>query len=107
MRVKMPAARAVKSTQTATEVAVLQVQVQNIEDKVGEIKEDMRELRKTIEDHAEENQKTLKEMKDASATAHKSMNDKINSLEKWRWMMMGAGIVLGALGHNTLGSLLK
>ncbi len=107
MRVKMPAARAVKSTQTATDVAVLQVQVQNIEDKVGEIKEDVKDLRKTIEDHAEENQKTLKEMKEASASAHKVMNDKINTLEKWRWMMMGAGIVLGALGHNALGSLLK
>jgi predicted transcriptional regulator len=107
MRVKMPAARAVKSTQTATDVAVLQVQVQNIEDKVGEIKEDVKDLRRTIEDHAEENQKTLKEMKEASASAHKGMNDKINTLEKWRWMMMGAGIVLGALGHNALGSLLK
>lgn len=103
----MPAARAVKSSQTATDVAVLQVQVQNIEDKVGEIKEDVKDLRKTIEAHAEENQKTLKEMKEASSTAHKGMNDKINSLEKWRWMMMGAGIVLGALGHNALGSLLK
>jgi CHAD domain-containing protein len=91
----MPAARAIKSTQTATDVAVLQVQVQNIEDKVGEIKD------------AEENQKMLKEMKESSSTAHKGMNDKINSLEKWRWMMMGAGIALGALGHNVLGSLLK
>ena len=107
MSIKMPAARAVKSSQTATDVAVLQVQVQNIEDKVGEIKEDVKELRRTIEDHAEENQKMLKEMKEASSTAHKGMNDKINTLEKWRWMMMGAGIVLGALGHNALGSLLK
>lgn len=103
----MPVARALKSTQTATEVAVLQVQVQNIEDKVGEIKDDVRELRKTIENHADENQKMLKEMKESSSTAHKGMNDKISSLEKWRWMMMGAGIALGALGHNVLGSLLK
>jgi predicted transcriptional regulator len=107
MSLKMPAARAIKSTQTATDVAVLQVQVQNIEDKVGEIKEDVKDLRRTIENHAEENQKTLKEMKEASSTAHKGMNDKIISLEKWRWMMMGAGIALGALGHNFLGTLLK
>lgn len=103
----MPATRAIKSTQTATDVAVLQVQVQNIEDKVGEIKDDVRDLRETIEKHGESNQNMLKEMKEASATAHKSMNDKITSLEKWRWMMMGAGIVLGSLGFNTLSSLLK
>jgi DNA-binding ferritin-like protein len=103
----MPATRAIKSTQTATDVAVLQVQVQNIEDKVGEIKADVKDLRDTIEKHAENNQNMLKEMKEASSTAHKGMNDKIISLEKWRWMMMGAGIVLGSLGFNTISSLLK
>lgn len=99
--------KAVKFQQTETEVAVLQVQVENIEQKVGEIKEGMRDLRQTIEDHAEENQKTLREMKEASATAHKSMSDKISALEKWRWMMMGAGIVLGTLGYDTLSNVLK
>lgn len=101
------ATKTVKFQQTETEVAVLQVQVENIEQKVGEIKEDVKDLRQTIEDHAIENQKTLKEMKDASATAHKSMSDKITSLEKWRWMMMGAGIVLGTLGYDTVAKLLK
>lgn len=103
----MSATRAIKTEQTATDVAVLQVQVQNIEDKVGEIKEDVKALRDTIEKHADNNQVMLKEMKEASSTAHKGMNDKIISLEKWRWMMMGAGIVLGSLGFNTISNLLK
>lgn len=103
----MAVGKALNIQQTETDVAVLQVQVQNIEEKVGEIKEDVKDLRKTIEDHAEENQKTLKEMKDASASAHKAMADKITALEKWRWMMMGAGIVLGTLGYDTLAKLLK
>ena len=103
----MSAARAIRSVKTETEVAVLQVQVQNIENDITEIKSDVKELALTINKNNEDNQQMLKEMKEASATAHKGMNDKINSLEKWRWMMMGAGIVLGALGHNTLGSLLK
>lgn len=103
----MAVGKALNIQQTETDVAVLQVQVQNIEEKVGEIKEDVKDLRKTIEDHAEENQKTLKEMKDASASAHKAMSDKITALEKWRWMMMGAGIVLGTLGYDTLAKLLK
>jgi len=102
----MATSKTVKFQQTETEVAVLQVQVENIELKVGEIKQDVKDLRQTIEDHAEENQKTLKEMKDASANAHKAMSDKITSLEKWRWMMMGAGIVLGSLGYDTIAKLL-
>ena len=103
----MATGKTVKFQQTETEVAVLQVQVENIELKVGEIKEDMRDLRKTIDDHAEENQKTLKEMREASSSAHKAMSDKISALEKWRWMMMGAGIVLGTLGYDTVAKLLK
>lgn len=98
--------KTVKFQQTETEVAVLQVQVENIEQKVGEIKEDMKGLRQTIEDHAEENQKTLKAMAETSAHAHKAMSDKITALEKWRWMMMGAGIVLGSLGYDTIAKLL-
>ena len=90
-----------------TEIAVLKVQVGNIEDKVGEIKQDVKDLQKCIDVNAQTTQQTLKEMKEASATAHKSMNDKVSNLEKWRWMMMGAGIALGALGHNFLGNILK
>lgn len=103
----MSATRSIRSVKTETEVAVLQVQVQNIENDITEIKSDVKELALVINKNNEDNQQMLKEMKEASANAHKGMNDKINSLEKWRWMMMGAGIVLGALGHNTLGSLLK
>ena len=93
--------------QAETDIAVLQVQVRNIEDKLGEIKSDVRDLQKSIDDHAEQTQNTLKAMGDSSANAHKAMSDKISSLEKWRWMMMGAGIVLGTLGYDTLAKLLK
>lgn len=102
----MATSKTVKFQQTETEVAVLQVQVENIENKVSEIKQDVKDLRQTIEEHAEENKKTLKAMGDSSANAHKAMSDKITSLEKWRWMMMGAGIVLGSLGYDTIAKLL-
>ena len=92
---------------TETEVAVLQVQVQNIEEKVNDIKSDVKDLQKSIDEHAEITADTLKDMREASSTAHKSMADKISSLEKWRWMMMGAGIVLGTMGYDTVAKLLK
>jgi chromosome segregation ATPase len=99
--------RAMSAPKTETEVAVLQVQVQNITDDISEIKADIKEVNANIAKNNEETHKFLKEMKDASATAHKSMSDKISALEKWRWMMMGAGIVLGTMGYDTVAKLLK
>ena len=99
--------QALSIKQAETEIAVLKVQVSNIDEKVGEIKQDVKDLRESIDEHAEKSQATLKEMKEASANAHKGMNDKISTLEKWRWMMMGAGGVIGSLGFDTLGKLLK
>ena len=103
----MAANQALSIQQAETDIAVLQVQFKNIEDKVGEIKSDVKDLQKSIDDHAEQTQNTLKAMGDSSALAHKAMSDKISSLEKWRWMMMGAGIVLGTLGYDTVAKLLK
>ena len=92
---------------TETDVAVLQVQVQNITDDIGEIKADIKDVNISIQKNNEDTHKFLKEMKEASAQAHKAMSDKVGALEKWRWMMMGAGVVIGSLGFDTLAKLLK
>lgn len=92
---------------TETDVAVLQVQVQNITDDISEIKADIKDVNASIAKNNEDTHSFLKEMKEASANAHKKMDEKISALEKWRWMMMGAGIVLGTLGYDTVSKLLK
>ena len=92
---------------TETDIAVLQVQVQNITNDISEIKADIKDVNACIARNNEDTHQLLKEMKDASAGAHKSMSDKISALEKWRWMMMGAGIVLGTLGYDTVATLLN
>jgi len=92
---------------TETEVAVLQVQVENITNDISEIKADIKDVNACIVKNNEDTHNFLKEMKEASASAHKAMSDKITALEKWRWMMMGAGVVIGSLGFETLGKLLK
>lgn len=103
----MPA-RAVKLTQqTETEVAILQVKVENIEQDVTEIKSDIKELSDTMNKKTEDTHKMLREMSESAKTAHKGLDSKISSLEKWRWMMMGAGIVIGSLGFDTIAKLLK
>jgi chromosome segregation ATPase len=103
----MTTSRAIKMPKTETEIAVLQVQVQNIENNISEIKTDIKEVTSSIAKNNEDTHQFLKEMKDDSSNAHKSMSDKISALEKWRWMMMGAGIVLGSLGYDTISNLLK
>jgi chromosome segregation ATPase len=93
-------------TKTQTEVAVLQVQVDDIKSDISEIKADIKGLNATLGKNNDSTHSLLKEMQEASTSAHKSMSDKIGTLEKWRWMMMGAGIALGALGFKTLGAFL-
>lgn len=93
--------------QTQTEIAVLQVQVKNIEDKVGEIKEDLKSVHDCLDRNSEEVKQLIKEMQDADIQAHLSLSQKVSALEKWRWMMMGAGIVIGSLGFDSVAKLLK
>ena len=92
---------------TETDIAVLQVQVQNITNDISEIKADIKDANISMAKNNEDTHKLLKEMKDASANAHAAMSNKISALEKWRWMMMGAGIVMGSLGFDTIAKLLK
>jgi len=93
--------------QPETEIAVLQVQVKNIEDKIGELKVDLKGVSDSIDRQAANTNAILKDMKDVSTTAHKAMSEKINSLEKWRWMLMGAGVILGSIGFDSIARLLK
>jgi len=48
----------------------------------------------------------MKSMEVSASNAHSELSKKISALEKWRWMLMGAGVVIGALGWPTIGKLL-
>ena len=100
-------ARTLKMPQTQTDIAVLQVQVKNIEEKVGEIKEDLKSVHECLDRNSHEMKEMIKEMQESDSKAHASLANKVSSLEKWRWMMMGAGIVIGSLGFDTISKLLK
>ena len=103
----MMVAKTIKMPKTETEIAVLQIQVQNITNDISEIKADIKDVNICLAKNNEDTHQLLKEMKEASANAHKSMSDKVSALEKWRWMMMGAGVVIGSLGFDTIAKLLK
>ena len=91
--------------QAETEIAILQVQFKNIDDKVDDLKADLKEIRKGMDDNNDSTHVLLKEFQSANVLAHKDMSNKITALEKWRWMLMGAGLLLGALGSTALGKL--
>ena len=99
--IKMPAQT------TKTDIAVLQVQVKNIEQDVSEIKTSLKEMHECLDRNAEETRELLTNMRNEDMIAHKELGAKVSALEKWRWMMMGAGIVLGSLGFDMIAKMLK
>lgn len=81
-----------------TDIAVLQTEFKNLDAKFADIKEDVSKLGIKIDVYAEGTQTLLKEFQSENQEQHAIVEEKIQSLEKWRWMIMGAGMGLGALG---------
>jgi len=103
----MSTSRTIKMPKTETDIAVLQVEVQNITDVIREIKTDIRDIHVEMVKNNDDTRMMLKGLKDASSNEHQVLSAKITALEKWRWMMMGAGVVIGSLGFDTIAKLLK
>ena len=103
----MVTGKTIKMPKTETEIAVLQVEVQNITDDIREIKTDIKDIHVEMVKNNDDTRVMLKGLKDASSNEHEAMSAKITALEKWRWMMMGAGVVIGSLGFDTVAKLLK
>ena len=93
--------------QPETEIALLQFQVKNLEEKIGELRMDLKALHEAIDANAEETRKMLKSMREQDVKEHAELANKVSALEKWRWMLMGAGVVIGSMGFPTVSALLK
>ena len=96
----------VKQKQTETDIAVLQVQVANLDEKIDDLKSDLSDIKNTLKDHAEQTLAAFNDFKRENDEAHDSLRRKINTLEKWRYMVMGAAALAGAMGWNALHALL-
>lgn len=105
MSLNVAKAQRAKSSKLDTEVAVLQVRVGNVEEKFNDIKEDLKAVDMKLDKNAEETTRILKELHEGNQESHDKLDKKISALEKWRWMMMGAGFVIGYLGFDALGKL--
>lgn len=95
-----------KIKQTETEIAVLQVQYGYLNEKVDEIKTGLKDLESHIDTHMDATHKLIKEFQDENKRQHAEVEKKVAALEKWRWMLMGAGVFAGAIGWPALEKLL-
>jgi outer membrane murein-binding lipoprotein Lpp len=103
----MPAAaRISKIKQTETDIAVLQVQVNNLNDKVDELKSDIKELRGAMERGSEDTTSLIKELQTSNQESHDRLAEKISILERMRWMLLGAAAVGGAMGFEAFQSVI-
>lgn len=95
----------------AERVAKLEAQVEAIKDDVAEVKGDIKEIHSRITTGNREIMDKLDEKIDnlakSDAEQHKSLKstmdevkNRVDVLEKWRWMIVGGAIVVGYLiGH--------
>ena len=95
-----------KLKQTETEIAVLQVQYSYLNEKCDDIKSGLKDLEIHIDNHMDQTHKLIKEFQDENKKQHDETNKKVSALEKWRWMLMGAGVLAGALGFPMIQKLL-
>jgi lipid II:glycine glycyltransferase (peptidoglycan interpeptide bridge formation enzyme) len=94
----MPAAVRKKFEQTVTDVAVLQLEVSNLHEKVDELKIDVKDLHDCLDRNMAETREFLKEFQDSQTKQHEELSEKVSSIEKIKWMIMGAAAILGATG---------
>jgi hypothetical protein len=92
--------------QNETEIAVLQVQYKTLDDKVGDLKTDLKDFRTHIDTHIKDTQDMIKGFQEENVKSHKEMATKISALEKWKWMLMGAGVLAGGMGFPMISKLL-
>ena len=99
-----------KTESTSTRITVLETQVDIITTNARKMEEkiddnystlhhrisDMRDdFNKSLEDKTEKIIDKLDNQAKASTEQHKVISEKMQSFEKWRWMIMGGAIVIG------------
>ena len=88
--------------QAETEIAVLQVQFKNLDEKVDDLKVDVKDLHDCLDRRMDETKVILNNIDSANKKSHDELAEKISGMEKIKWMLMGAAAVLGATGSQAV-----
>jgi uncharacterized coiled-coil DUF342 family protein len=89
---------------TVERIGIVETKVENLDEKIDELKVDVKEMHDCLDKTRDELKEQLKGMYDASCTQHAELAKKISGLEKIRerttWMVAGAVAFAGILsGH--------
>ena len=85
-----------------TDLAVLQVRFDHLDEKFDDVKSILKDLQDRLDDRAENTCNLVTEVKHQNETIHSDLSERIANLEKWRWMILGAAMVIGAMGMEGL-----
>lgn len=96
------AAKVKRFEKAETDIAVLQIQVQNLDEKVDELKMDVKDLHECLDRSMVETKSILKDFRDSAQAQHDELAEKLSSLEKIKWMLMGAAALAGATGVEAI-----
>ena len=75
-----------------TDIAVLQTELRNLAEKVDY--------------HTQITQQMMREFQTENNRQHNELFNRIVKLEQWRWMLIGAGVILGSSGFAGIEKLL-
>jgi hypothetical protein len=101
----MPQSQAQRQLQKYdADIAVLQVEFKNLDKKFDtdfiELKGQVKDVSEKMDKHYDSTQQLIRDFQESNLNSHAEMSQKIAGLEKWRWMLIGAGIALGSLGYS-------
>ena len=89
-----------------TDIAVLKVEFKNLDQKfdtaLEDVKADIKTNSELIKEGNASTHKMLNDFNKSNQESHDLMAVKITALERWRWMLMGAGLVLGSVGYSLI-----
>ena len=98
---------------TAERIGVVETKVQNLDEKLDDLKVDVKEMHDCLDKTRNGLTDKLNEMYDASCSQHSSLAKEISALksqrDRWVWSVAGGLVVLSwASAHaDTLGKILK
>lgn len=101
----MPQSQAQRQLQKYdADIAVLQVEFKNLDRKFDseliELKGQVKDVSDKMDKHYDSTHELIRSFQKSNLDSHNEMAKKIAGLEKWRWMLIGAGIALGSLGYS-------
>ena len=89
---------------TTERLGIVETKVQNLDEKIDELKIDVKEMHDCLDKTRDSLTEKLSTMYDASCSQHKSLAEEINALksqrDKWLWTAAGAIAAMGWIsGH--------